>query len=269
MSNGTPPPPPGAAAPAKKGLSPLAWVGIGCAGLLLLGIIGFVALGAFAVKKGKDVLEEATGSRSIADIADDFKDNPAQAMAETVVRMNPDLELVASDASEGTITFRNSKTGEQATLNFEDIAEGRFSVSTDEGEYNISADQSAEGGVTFTGPEGETRFGGAADLSDVPGWVPRYPGADDAKSTMHSVSNGNVFGAYNFTSDEAPQRVMDRFKRLFESEGYELTSESMTTTPQGAYGALAGKLEGGRTVNVAVIGSEGEVQVTVNYNQKQ
>ncbi len=268
MANGAPPPIPGSA-PAKQGMSPWAWVAIGCGGIIVIGIVAVVGLGLFAVKKGKEFVEDATGTESVTEFLEDMQENPAKTMAETVIRTNPELELVGTDDDAGTITFTNTKTGEEATLNFEDIAEGKFSMSTEEGEYRIDATDGGEGGVTFTGPEGEARFGASADLSDVPDWVPVYPGATDVTSTMHTSSADGVMGAFTGKSTDDAQKVVDHFKQLFEDEGYKIGAESMTRTGDGAFGAINGELGDGRSVNVVIIESEGNSQVSINYNQKK
>ncbi len=268
MSNGAPPPVPGSA-PAKQGMSPWAWIAIGCGGLLVVGFVIFLALGFFAVKKGKEVLEEATGGESLSEIAQDFQENPAKALAETAIRANPELELVSTDDDTGTITFTNTRTGEEATLNFEDIAEGRFSMTTDEGEYRVDAAEGGEGGVTFSGPDGqETRFGASADLSDVPDWAPSYPGATDVTSAMHNTSADGVMGAFTGKTSDDAQKVLDHYKQLFEDKGYEIGAESMTRTGDGAFGMINGDLGDGRTVNVGITEGGGETTVTINYNQK-
>ncbi len=268
MTNGAPPPVPGTA-PAKQGTSPWVWVAVGCGGILVLGFVAFLALGFFAVKKGKEIVEEATGGESLSELAADFKENPAKALAETAIRTNPELELVATDDDAGTITFTNTKTGEEATLNFEDIAEGRFSMTTDEGEYRIDATDGGEGGVTFTGPEGEARFGASADLSDVPDWAPAYPGATDVQSAMHTTSADGVMGAFTSKSTDDAQKVIDHYKQLFEDQGYTIGGESMTRTGDSAFGGINADLGDGRSVNVGVVENAGESQVTINYNQKQ
>ena len=252
-------------------MSPWAWVAIGCGGIVVLGVVAFLALGYFAVQKGKEMVEETTGSGSFEEFVQDMQDNPAKTAAELAVRMNPDLELVSTDDEAGTITFTNTKTGEQATLNFEDIAEGRFSMTTDEGEYSIDASdavEGGEGGITFSGPEGETRIGGSVDLEQVPDWVPAYPGATGAQSTMHSSSADTVWGAFTAKTNDDAQTVIDHFKKVFEENGYTIGTESMNKTGDGSYGALTGKLDGGRELNVVVLESGGESQVTINYSQK-
>jgi len=266
--NQAPPPVPGSA-PAKKRMSPWAWLAIGCGGLVLICFLVFMALGVFVFKKGKEMVEEATGSSSLSEYVEEMKTNPAKTAAETMIRMNPELELVSTDDEAGTITFTNKKTGEESTLNFEDIAEGRFTMTTGEGEFSVDASSSGQGGVTIKGPEGETRFGASADLADIPTWVPVYPGATDLQGTMHSTSADGVMGAFTSKSSDDAQQVVDHFKQLFDDRGYKIGAESMTKTSDGAFGAITGELADGRSINVVVIESAGESTVTINYNQKQ
>ena len=40
-----------------------------------------------------------------------LRDNPAQAAAETLIRVNPELELLGTDEGAGTITFRKQSDG--------------------------------------------------------------------------------------------------------------------------------------------------------------
>jgi len=47
------------------------------------------------------------------------------ATAELMVKANPDLDLVESDAEAGTLTIRNRRTGEEVTMSAKDIQEGR------------------------------------------------------------------------------------------------------------------------------------------------
>ena len=255
-------------APKKKGLSTLAWVAIGCGGLLVVGLVIFLMLGMFVFNKGKEMVQEATGSESFEDFVEDMKANPTRMTAETMIRMNPELELIETDDAAGTITFRNKTTGEEATLDFADIAEGRFSVTTEEGEYTVGAASDGEGGMTFEGPEGETRIGASADLGNVPDWVPRYPGATDLTSVYHSTSAaGGVLGALSGNTSDQPQEVIDHFKKLFEDEGWEVGGETLTKTGGAAFGGVTGS-RNGRTLNVGVTRQDDQTQVVVNYSQE-
>lgn len=268
MSNQVTPPVSGSAEE-KKGLSPLAWVAIGCGGIIIVGFLVFFLLAIFIFQRGRAMVEDATGSSSISEFLEDMEDNPAKTAAETMIRLNPDLETVATDDEAGTITFRNNRTGEEATLNFEDIAEGRFSMTTSEGDFAIEADAAGAGGVTVTGPEGETRFGAGADLSDVPDWVPAYPRATETQGMMHSTTAEGVAGSFTSKTADDAQTVVAYFKELFEDQGYEIGSESMTRTGDGAFGTITGELGDGRSVNVVIIEGDGESQVTITYNQKR
>ena len=268
MSNETPQPSP-ETTPVKKGLSPLAWVAIGCGGIIVVGFVAIVLLGFFIFQRGRAMVEEATGSGSVSEFLEEMQENPAKATAETMIRMDPDLDVVATDDDAGTITVRNSRTGEEATLNFEDIAEGRFSMTTTEGDYSIDASGAAEGGVTVIGPEGETRIGASADLADVPDWVPRYPGATETQGTMNFTNADGVMGAFTSKTSDDAQTVVDHFKQLFEDRGYAIGTESMTRTGDGVFGTITGELASeGRSINVVIIEDAGESQVTINYTQK-
>jgi hypothetical protein len=114
---------------------------------MLLGVIAMVVLGVSVFNWGRGALEDATGERSLSDIVERLEDSPARTMAETVIRMNSELELLSTDDDAGTITFRSSETGEEATLNFEDIAQGRFTMTTSEGEVSIDASAAVDAAV--------------------------------------------------------------------------------------------------------------------------
>lgn len=254
----------------KKGLSTLAWVAIGCGGLIIVGLIAVFGLGFFAFQKGKEIVTEATGSDSIQEWVEDMQDNPAKTAAETMIRVNPDLEIVSTDDEAGTITFVDTRSGEEATLNFEDIAEGRFSVTTDEGDFTLDTNTEGEGGVTLTGPDGETRYGASADLSDVPDWVPVHPDGSNAQSLMYSATtSGGVTGAFTYQVDAAAEKVAGFYKSAFESGDYKVTAESMTRSGEDVFAGINGELGDGRSINVGIIEQGGVSQVNVNYNVKQ
>ena len=101
----------------KKGLSPLAWIGIGCGGLLLIGILVVSVGGYFAAKT----------------VSDFVGDNPAADAAEAIVRINPELELVESDREAGTITIREKSTGKEVTVNYSQLERGELVFGDGEG----------------------------------------------------------------------------------------------------------------------------------------
>jgi hypothetical protein len=92
----TPPPAPGQ----KKKMSALGWIAIGCGAIAVLCILAFGGAALFVKHK-----------------VDKMGKNPTLAAAELMVRANPELEVVESDSDKGTLTIKNSKTGEVVTMN--------------------------------------------------------------------------------------------------------------------------------------------------------
>jgi uncharacterized protein YneF (UPF0154 family) len=151
----------------KKGIPVIAWIGIGCGAIIVIGVAAFLVIGMFVAHKAKDFAKE-------------MEANPAKVAAEMIVKLNPELEIVKSDESAGTITIREKKTGKVATFNYEAIKEGKLVFETEEGKVEINAQRNeGEGGVTVTSDEGEVRLGASLSAADLPAWVPLYPGAED------------------------------------------------------------------------------------------
>lgn len=240
----------------KKATSPWIWVAVGCGGLTLMAVLVVVAVVGFGMFKARDFLG-------------DVRENPARALAQLAVDSDPDLEIVESDDEDGTFTVRNLETGEVATLNFQDIAEGKLTVTTEEGEVTLDATEADEGGgITLTGPEGEARIGASASLDDVPDWVPTYPDAEETAGTFQMTTPEGVGGMVAQETEEGIQDVLAWFKDWFESEGYVVGGETITSTPEGSLGSITAESEDeGRTIAVTVIESEDGTQVAINYNE--
>jgi len=258
VTNGTQPE---AGTPAKKGLSPLAWIAIGCGALLVIGGITVAALVGFGVFKAKQFVEEAEG-------------NPAKAVATMAVRTNPELDLVDTDDEAGTITVRNNKTGEEVTVDFEELSQGRLRFETAEGETTIAVTEDAAGAggsMTVTGPEGEeVRIGGGASLEKVPDWVPRYPAATGSQGAFTQSTRDRETGGFTQGTDDPHDDVVDYYRRTLEDRGYEIVTESTTSTGQGTLATLRGELDDGqRSITVNVTEAEGEVQVVISYDGKK
>ncbi|HSL84482.1 MAG TPA: hypothetical protein VLF66_17045 [Thermoanaerobaculia bacterium] len=253
----TPPPAPGAA-PKKKGLSPLAWIGIGCGGLLLLAIIAFVVAGAI-------------GLSWLGGKAKEFEANPAMASAKMMVRVNPELELVESDDEAGTLTIRNKKTGEVMTVGLDEIEEGRIRFQSEDGEEITigmeEGDEEGEGAFTVRDREGKTRMRiGAGGEQDIPSWVPRYEDAS-AQGTYYSESGGQISGGFSFETADSVDEVLAYFAEAFADAGLEETGRTSSQIGQGRYATINGE-GGGRTVGVMAT-SEGETtQVVVSYSER-
>jgi hypothetical protein len=246
----------GEQAPAKKGLPIWAWVGIGCGGLLILVLIVVMAAGFFVANKVKDV-------------AADFEDNPAMATARMIVKLNPELEEVSTDEEAGTITVRNKKTGEEITVNFEDIEDGKLSFTTDEGEVKVDASQLDESGsMTVTSEDGSVVFAtGKPSAKDLPSWVPMYPGTEP--SSRHSMrTETTLSGGFEITTDDAVADVLEFYRSELESAGYEISVNTYTQDDTEG-GMVNGNNEAEQRSVVVILSREaGEnTKAVVSFNQ--
>ena len=244
----------------KKGLHPMTWVAIGCAGLLLV-VFLVVAVGdEFAFKKEKEIVEE-------------MEANPTRTAAELFVELNPELELIETDETTGTMTIRNKKTDETVTLDYEAIKDGRFEWQTQDGGegggISVATTETSDGApaIQISTAEGETKFGGNMDLSDVPSWVPAYPGTAEREGTFSSDTASGVSGAYSFKSPDKPSVVIEYYDKLLSGQGFEVTQQSFDGS-----GASGGNISGtrasdGRTVTIFVQSKDQGSQSMLQYSE--
>lgn len=257
----TPPPAPPLTPtpPQKKGLSPLAWVGIGCLVLLLLAALTTATCSYFVGKKVKEVAGDL-----------DFEKNPIRASAEIMVRLNPELDLVEVDDDEGTMTIRNKRTEEVVTLDFGDIAEGRWGWSTDEGEVTFDVNTEGEGGlVTVTTDEGETTWGSASSTSEPPKWVPRYPGAARGTLTFTSESAGEIAGIWSMETADEVDQVSDFYQSRLEDDGFAVEVQTISG-PQGSLAIITAKDDSQNRSVQLTISTDGEkTMAALQYTASQ
>lgn len=247
--------------PQKKKLGPLAWVLIGCLGIVIL-VGGAMLVGGFFVAK------------KVKDVAADYKENPARAAAEMVVRVNPDLELVESDDEAQTMTIRNKETGEVFTADWSAIKEGKFRMEADGKQVTFDAKEATtgEGGgmISVTDESGdESVVIGGGDASAVPAWFPTYPGASQVGSTYTSkTGTEETGGLFTFTTGDDVDEVMAFYRDELGDLGFEL-SENTFTSNEIEGGSLTGEDESGRTVNVGLTRQDDVTQAGVNYTERK
>ena len=106
----------------KKGLGPFAWIGIGCGGIVVLGVIGLII--SMTLFGGK-----------IKEFAAEMQKNPARTAATTMVKVSGDkLEMAAEDDANLRYTVREKASGKLTTIYFSakkkgpEIVEGDFSA---------------------------------------------------------------------------------------------------------------------------------------------
>jgi hypothetical protein len=88
----------------KKGLGPLAWIGIGCGGIIALCILGAIVLTVFF-------------GGSIKQWVGDAQKNPTRATASAMVKLTGgQFEMVAEDDVNKRYTVREKKSGALTTI---------------------------------------------------------------------------------------------------------------------------------------------------------
>ncbi len=265
----TPPPPPpgpssaqGAPPPVaqqKKGLSPLAWIGIGCGGIVLVGLIAFVIVGGWLFGKAKDA-------------AKDFQDNPAMASAKTIVKLNPELELVSSDDDAGTLTVRNKKTGEVATVDLKDVEKGQISFKSGDQEMTVGMDKDDKGGGAFTvrDKEGKQRFRiGSGGGDQLPAWIPSYPD-HEPEGTFLSSSDGQTAGGFGFKTDDGVDDVISFYEDTLKGDGFEIKGRNSMQSGDAVTKTISAQKDD-RTIQVIVSAGgsdDGGSQIAVTFSDK-
>ena len=134
---------------------------------------------------------------------------------------NPDLEIIDRNDEKQSVTVRNKQTGEEVTVNLEDIEQGRIEWISNGERVTFEADQDS-GGLTMTSDQGTVTYG---SNSKVPDWVPAYPGSDFVP-THHSLANGVVTGQVSFQTGDATTDVVAHYEKVLVEKGWERTQKS-------------------------------------------
>jgi len=240
----------------KKGLSTLAWIGIGCGVLVVMVAAALLVIGMIAAKKFKDV-------------AGDFKDNPEMAAARLIVKMNPELEEVSADEQAGTITVRHTKTGEIVTVSIQDLKEGRIKFTTDEGEVSVEASGDAEQG-TLSVSRGDQTWQmktGVDTVGDIPAWVPVLPGSE--VDSPHVVqSEGKTSGGFQLRSTESVEAATAFYRERLQADGFEVSVNTFSMGEAESGSVVTGSTgDGGRTLTAMIRTEEGATRVVVSYQE--
>jgi hypothetical protein len=237
----------------KKGTHPLVWVAVGCAGIIMLGVFVLVVGLFFVFNTAKDV-------------AQGLDENPVVAMARVVAATNPEIELIEADEESRVVTFRNTRTDEVYTIDFEDIEEGRISFHSDDESVSLELekDDDEEGRLTVRTDDGTASFGGGVDMRNMPSWIPVYPGTTP-KGTFSTESEEGRSGAYTISTEDDVEDVLDYFVRELEGRGLEIVNRA--TSNEGAF-LMAKSPDENLTINLAASVEDGTTRVVVNFNEK-
>ncbi|MDB4673184.1 hypothetical protein OAF27_00065 [Verrucomicrobiales bacterium] len=255
----TPPPNPPGVAPQKKGLHPLAYVGIGCGGLLLIGV---VAAG-FAIAKGVGVAKQ-------------FMEDPTMAVAALVVQTSPDLELVKSDPDSGVLKVRVESTGETISIDRAQIESGKFSytkVNADGTEEVVNIDFSGadDGEFSVTDGEGGTLFETGEALSDqIPAWVPPLPEASEVTGTFNMKVGTKQTGSFSMKTAQTPGEVIASYQPTLEESGFVVTTQGITQNGEATQTILNAKDESnGQMINLIIMPDKNGSSVQATYSSEE
>ena len=243
-----PPGPPMQGAPKK--ISPIVWIVVGIVGFFVLcGIVFSIAVGMFVHK---------------------VKQNPALAMAKLLTAANPDVEVVSADEGRNTVTFKDKKTGETITMNFDDIKKGRIDFRGPKGEKaTIQAQgEGQNGSLEIKGPDGTMKFGSGANAK-IPDWIPAYPGVT-AQANFSMQGGDGSGGTFSYTTKDSGEAVLAFYDRSLKGAGFKITS-NVTGNSGGSSGAMiSAEDEGTKRTLVVTLGTEnGSTSVNVIYGTKK
>jgi hypothetical protein len=239
--------------PVKKGMGPIGWIAIGCGVILVICVIAFSVIGYFA-KKGLDK----------------FAKNPTKTAAELMVRANPDLELVSTDDKAGTMTVRDKKTNKTATLNFDDIKNGKFQVTTDQGTTTFDGSGATTGGaLKVTDEKGQTATIGGGSPKDMPSWLPIYPGAT-AQGSMASTTNEGRSGGFSVSTKDSVEQVASYYEAQFKAAGLTVEKNLVSSNDKTSGGTVSGNsADKKRSAAVIFSVSDTGTQAMITYEEKK
>ncbi|MBI4911053.1 MAG: hypothetical protein HY820_46015 [Acidobacteria bacterium] len=222
--------------------NPIVWVLVVVAGFIVLSGLGVLGISYFAYHKAKQAGFDP----------DLMSRNPGLAVSKILATVNPDLDIVKTDEAAGIITVRDKKTGQTATMTFDEVRKGgKFRVTTE-----------GEGGEKAT-----MEVGGEGKL---PSWVPNYPGSTaNPQFTIKSAASdaSGEAGSVTFSTSDPPSKVMS----FYEHKIKELGMKVNLTTSGGEGGMVVAADETnhrGLTIIVAAGGSEG-TGVNLTYTTKK
>jgi hypothetical protein len=178
---------------------------------MLVVVLAVALAGGLAVVAGGLWLAHRAGQAGVD--ADLFRSNPGLAIAKLIAAANPDAEIVSTDTGAGTVTVRDRRTGKEITLSFDQVRKGnfRFEANDDNGRHAV------------------VDLGG--DGVKLPADLPVYPGAK-VQATYEVDGNGDKGKSgyeYEFSTSDAPSKVMDYYHRKLEDAGMTVALNTPTS----------------------------------------
>lgn len=241
---------PGATVPAGKPgkVSPIIWI--------LAGIVGFIILIGIVLTAGGLFL------------AHKIRENPALVTARLLTAGNPDVEVLSADQGKNTVTFRNRKTGEVVTMNFDDIKKGKVVFKSNGQEAVLQArGDGGNGSLEINSPQGTVKFG-AGSSAKIPDWIPAYPGATPTANFSMQGNDGEG-GTFGFKTTDSAQNVRDFYEKHLTDAGFKITANVAGDVAASSGAMLAAEDSANRTVVVTLGTADGATNVNVVFGKKK
>jgi hypothetical protein len=223
-----------APAPVKRKTSPIVWVLVVLLGVFGVGAIVVVGAGAFFVHKVK----QAGVTPEL------WRENPGEAVGKILATVNPNLDVVRVNDSDGTVILRDRRNGKQ---------------------FSISIDAARHGSLTLRGNDehggGSVSIGGDAR---IPSWVPLYPGSHpepNFSAQGESDRDAGEAGNFSFRTADTVSQVTEFFERQGEKMGL-----SVRVGPLGT--VVVGDKDRDRYLKVIATSGSDETSVNVTYARK-
>jgi len=236
--------------PAKNKVSPIIWILLGIFGLFVLAGIAVTSAGLFVAHK--------------------VAQNPGMAIAKILTAANPDIEVLSTDEGRNTITFKDKKTGETVTMNFDDVKKGKIVFKGNGQEATIRARGDGDGGtLEISSPQGNVRFGaGAGASAKLPNWVPAYPGSSP-EATFSFKGDDAVGGNFHFTTRDPAKSVLSFYEDSLKREGFTISGNIKGELGDASGGMLAAEDSSKHTLMVTVGAENGATNVNVVFGTKK
>jgi len=254
----TPPTPQPTGLPPKKKLGPLAWVLIGCGGLIILAGVLVLAGGFFIAYKAKQAGLDPELMRK----------NPALAVTKLIAAMNPDIEVLKVDDARGIITVRDKKQNKVLTINLEDAKKGRI-VFQEAGKEAVSIEAHGDGSsgtLDIKSAEGSMHIGAGGT---APAWVPSYPGSSPEGTFATKGAEGEA-GSFHFSTKDPVDKVVNWYADALKKAGFQATSNVMQQDGKASGGVVSGENAATRQTVTVILGSGDQgASVNVTYGTKK
>lgn len=184
------------------------------------------------------------------------------------LKANPDVEILKTDDAKGEVTYRVKKSGEQVTMSFNDLAQGKFNMKVKNAkgeETTVDAGSMGAGGVTIKGPEGKVTFNADTAGSAPPAWVTPYPGATPAPGSVRLEKNDTLSGSFVSETKDSVVKVKEFFDAKLKEQGYKTEAFVLNADGKDSATVSGTKDDGKWKITVAATTGDGKTTVMLVY----